>query len=64
MTTMRTVHGWLVPCESAHCIAIRFNEDDTVDIGHTDDDEYLKFTRAEWDAFAANIAGGHFKLAQ
>lgn len=64
MSVVRTEGGWFVPCESAHCAKIRFNPDTTVDIGSTKHDEILKFTWEEWSAFAAGIAGGHFKLAE
>lgn len=55
--------GWIVPCESAHCVAIKF-EGDQVKIGHSDGSSYLTFTKQEWDTFAAGITGGHVKLAE
>lgn len=64
MSVVQTEGGWFVPCESAHCVKIRFNPDATVDIGSTKHDQILTFTRQEWDTFAAGIAGGHVKLAK
>lgn len=60
----RREDGWIVPCESAHCAKIRFNPDQTVDIGSTKHDNILTFTWDEWTTFAAGITGGHVKLAE
>lgn len=57
---VQTADGWLMACESAHCVQVKFNEDDTVYMRATFSSAVLWFTKAEWDAFTAGVKLGEF----
>lgn len=56
----QTADGWLVACESAHCVKVKFLDDGSVLMASTKEPGDLLFTRAEWDAFVAGVKLGEF----
>ena len=55
---VREEDGWLIPCESAHCVKVKFPSDGTVLIGSTENSTVLTFTMSEWKTFIAGVQDG------